>query len=128
MEKTSIKILVVDDEEIIHITFRKVLQKPGAVVDTVHTKKEAISLLKSRTYRAVITDLRLSGTDDIDGVYVVRNIKRYQPSSCIIFVITAYGDPKIRNMVLDSGAEYYMEKPVSPKKIKKILESREVYR
>ena len=50
MEK---KVLVVDDEMAILISFRKMLEKTGFIVDTADTMEKAESLLKSNTYEVV---------------------------------------------------------------------------
>lgn len=127
MKYTGRGILVVDDEEVVRIAFKKVLQKSDVTVDTAHARDKAASLLHKRSYKAVITDLRFSGSEDLEGVDVIQAARDTQSSECVIFVITAYGDSEIRSTVLARGADYYMEKPVSPKKIKMILESKGIY-
>jgi CheY-like chemotaxis protein len=42
-------------------------------------------------------------------------------------VITAYGGEKIRKTVFDTGADHYLEKPVSPQRIREVLGTMGIY-
>jgi DNA-binding response OmpR family regulator len=116
------RILLVDDEEAILFAFKKVLSGPSVTVDTAQTFAEALNLLQYKSYSAVIADLRLTGAATKEGFEVVREAKRIQ-SDCRVIVMTAYGETGTREKVAQLGADLFLEKPVSPQKVKEILKS-----
>jgi DNA-binding response OmpR family regulator len=115
------KILLVEDEDAILFAFKKVLSAPTVAVDTAQTLEEARSYLQQNEYSAVIADLRLSDATTIEGFEVIRETKERQ-ANCTIIVLTAYGKSDTREKVFELGANYYLEKPVSPQKIKEMLQ------
>jgi DNA-binding response OmpR family regulator len=114
------RVLFIDDEASILFAFSQYLKSPTIIIETASTLEEAADLLKQRAYGAVIADLRLTGTTNIEGYEVVRQARRLQPS-CKIVVVTAYGGDDIKKTVHELGADYYFEKPISPQKIKEVL-------
>ncbi len=116
------KILLVEDEDAILFAFKKVLSVPSVSVDTAQSLEEARAYLGQNEYHAVIADLRLSDATTIEGFEVIRETKRLQ-SHCTIIVLTAYGKNDTREKVFELGANYYLEKPVSPQKIKEMLQN-----
>jgi DNA-binding response OmpR family regulator len=120
------KILVVDDEDAILFAFSRVLMQPNIEVHTAQTLNEALDLLQKNVYNAVIADLRLSGTTSNDGYTVIQKTAESQ-KECRIIVMTAYGDEKTKETVFSLGADFYLEKPVSPNKVKELIASMGIY-
>jgi len=61
------KLLLVDDDELILLTFEEYLNKAGYDVDTVESGEKAIEQLeKGSSYDLVITDLRMYGESGVD--------------------------------------------------------------
>ncbi|MBN1130266.1 MAG: response regulator [Chitinispirillaceae bacterium] len=116
------RILVVDDEEVVLFAFKKVLSGPTVTVDTAPSFGEARRLIQLKSYSAIITDLRLSGTEVKDGLAVIKETRRIQ-TECKLVVITGYGESDTREKVFSLGADVYIEKPVAPEKIKELLQS-----
>ena len=112
--------------ESILFAFSEVLQEPNIAIDTAQSLQEVLELIEKRTYQAVIADLRLTGINDLDGLVVIKEIRKRLPNA-VILLITAYGGKDVEEMALRVGANYYFEKPVSPNRIKKLLETRNVY-
>ena len=126
LERTGKKmerILLVDDEEAIQFAFKQVLSSPSVVVDTAPTLRKALHLLQYKSYMAVIADLRLSaGSHQKEGFEIIRETKRMQ-SSCVVMVVTGYGEDGIREKALKMGADLFLEKPASPERVKEMLQS-----
>jgi DNA-binding response OmpR family regulator len=120
------KILIVDDEDAILFAFSKVLMQPNLEIHTALTLNEALELIQKNAYRAVIADLRLSGTTTNDGYDVIQKVTETQ-KECRIIVMTAYGDEKTKGKVFSLGADFYLEKPVSPHKVKELIVSMGIY-
>lgn len=110
------RVLIVDDEPAIHFAYRRLIERQGITVDSCTGFHEATALLLTRRYGAIIADLRLSGTDNEDGMEVVRFARDKQPEAGVILV-TGYGNQEIGKAALALGAVRYYEKPVLPEVI-----------
>jgi DNA-binding response OmpR family regulator len=127
MEK--IHTLVVDDEPGIRFFVEETLHRSGHDVTTVKSGEEALDTLRDTPFDLVILDLKLGGK--IDGIKVLEAIRwRWPETSVIIF--TAHGSLDTALKAIDHGIEKYVQKPLSPKELRKVveevLESREQQR
>ncbi|MCX7792887.1 MAG: response regulator [Thermodesulfovibrionales bacterium] len=104
------RILVVDDENIVRISCKKILSTEGFEVDLAADGYEAIELIKKQNYDVIITDLKMP---KMDGLEVLQWIKKNSPASKII-VITGFSTPDIAEKSIAYGAIRYLEKPFTP--------------
>lgn len=103
-------ILVVDDDPEQVWVLGRYFTRAGFAVTTCGDGEEAISLLESRHFDTVITDIqmpRLNGLELVDWL-------RKNRSGTKVVVITAFGGPSIRHLSITKGAILYLEKPVDP--------------
>jgi len=114
------KILIVEDEEALLFGLKKLLQSGTMLVDTAQSLPEAHLLITENKYDAIITDLRLSNTALVEGYNVIKLAKEFQKGSMII-VITAYEDGGPNGSAAGLNVDHFLEKPVSPAKIKELL-------
>ena len=110
------RILLVDDEEPILLSFTKLLTRASYEVDTAERIEDAEALLKKRTYRVVVTDLRLTGVLGEEGLEILRYVREKNPQTAVILV-TGHGNPEIMNRAYQLGAACYFEKPVEPRQL-----------
>ena len=115
-------ILLVEDEEALLFGLTKLLEGTGATVHAARTLEEAGAFLSGNAYKAVITDLRLTGTTIVEGLEVIALTKKMQPE-CKIIAMTAYAGSETRSRVEELGVDFYLEKPVSLNTLKGILSS-----
>jgi len=115
------RILLIDDEEALLFGFSRVLQAPDIEINSTQTCSEALMLIKENTYDVIIVDLWLSSSENIEGFEIINYAKSVQPEVRII-VLTAYGGEETKEKVHELGADYYFEKPISPKNIKEIID------
>ena len=102
------RVLVVDDELSILITFQAILEANGFDVETASSGKEAMEKLKAEIFQVVISDLRMETPDA--GRDVIRCAKA-QPYKPIAVLQTAY--PVDQTEWEGWGADGLFEKPVS---------------
>jgi len=114
------RILVVDDEPAILFAYRKLIEKDGMTVDISATLEDAIRNIRAHRYLAVIADMRLAGTDNGDGLEILRVIRKERPGTKTILA-TGYGDSEIEKMARALGVSYYFKKPVAPSDILEAL-------
>lgn len=112
----TLRILVVDDEPAILFAYRRLIEKDGMTVHISASLEDAIRHIRTYRYLAVIADLRLAGTDNGDGLEILRIIRNERPDTKTILA-TGYGDSEIEKTARALGASYCFNKPVSPSDI-----------
>ena len=75
------KILLVDDEDSIHLLYREELEEEGYAVHSALSGEEALSQLKIILPDLVILDINMPG---INGIDVLRQIKEMNPALPVI--------------------------------------------
>ena len=107
------KILIADDEPDILEIIQYNLQLEGYEVFTAKNGNEALDYAKKNQPDLIILDIMMPGKNGID----VCNLLRLQPSfnDTLIIFLTALSDEGTEIKGLESGADDYLTKPVSPK-------------
>jgi len=107
------RILAVDDEHVVLDSFRKILVLAGFSVDTVDNGPEALTLLRSRDYDFLFTDLKMP---EMDGVEVVKAARHLRPDMDVV-VITGYGTIETAVETMQYGAIDYVQKPFTEEEL-----------
>lgn len=107
------KILIADDEPDILEIIQFNLQKEGYEVITAKNGDEAIDQAKKHLPDLIILDIMMPGKNGID----VCNILRLQPTfnATLIIFLTALSDEGTEIRGLETGADDFLTKPISPK-------------
>lgn len=100
-------ILVVDDEISMREFLEMLLAKEGYRVSLAKNGKQAVALIKKKTYDLVLTDIRLG---DITGLDVLRAVKKENPRTVVI-MISAYSTTEIAVEAMNEGAYDFVPKP-----------------
>ncbi|MFA5904817.1 MAG: response regulator [Desulfobacula sp.] len=108
MEKK--KALVIDDEQVVLDSVKKILDAENYDVDLSLEGKKGIDLAIRNSYDIVLTDIRMP---DIGGLIVLRDIKRSKPSLPVM-IITGFGSVRSAVQAMKLGAADYIEKPFDP--------------
>ncbi|MFH1090041.1 MAG: response regulator [Pseudomonadota bacterium] len=105
---TTMKIMLVDDEERFLTTTGKLLSRKGYDVLTASSGPEALEKLKSHNVHVVILDVKMPG---MDGVATLKELKRHYP---MIEVLMLTGNATVDSAIegLKSGAYDYLMKPM----------------
>src|SRR5271169_1523093 len=104
------RILIIDDEEIIRESCRRVIEPAGYEVRTAKEGREGLQLLNAGRVDLVLTDLKMP---DIDGIEVLIKIKENWPDTQVI-IMTGYGTVNTAVRAMKMGVFDYIEKPFSP--------------
>lgn len=103
------RILIVEDDEVIATTMSRGLTLHGYVVDHVPSAEAAATALLSEQFDLAIVDL---GLPQEDGTSLVRRIRRTN-RTLPVMVVTARDSIADRVDTLDLGADDYLVKPVA---------------
>ncbi len=104
------RILIVDDDESLRRVLEVQLQQSGFDADSAASADQAMSVLGTRAYDLVLTDLKMPG---VSGIDLLRQIRLRYPE-LIIIVLTAFGTIETAVEAMKAGAYHYLTKPVHP--------------
>ena len=122
----TIKILVIDKEEIILKSIQKALKSDANIdyiITTCNTALEGLKLIRSDTFDIVFVDLVLPG---MNGIEVLRRIKNIYPAVFVIimsgFASIGYTSEKSNssNKSLNSAAGF-LTKPFTTEELKSLI-------
>jgi two-component system response regulator PilR (NtrC family) len=116
-EKKGI-IHVIDDEPIIHEVLSQLLSSEGYEVVLSSSGEEALEKHSAQFYDVTLLDLLMPG---LDGIEVLRGIKRIDPQAVII-IITAYASVESAISAMKMGAYDYIQKPFKHDELLLIIE------
>ena len=116
------QVLVIDDEMGPRESLRMLL-KPNYQVHTADSVEAGIRLLREKRPDAVVTDIRMPGTNGIDGL---RRIREIDPHVAVI-MLTGFGALETAQEALRLGANDYISKPFDAGEMRDVI-SRNVER
>ncbi len=114
----KINILIVDDEPLIRRSLSEFLSLEGYTAGSTSNGVQALELLKTYAADIVISDIKMP---EMDGVELLRNIKKSHPNIQVILV-TGYASIKSAVDAMKEGAYDYIIKPIIDNEIKIIIE------
>jgi len=103
----TLRILVVDDEEVIRDVLETLLAREGFEVTTTSNAAEALAAFESDPQDVVLLDLMLP---DRPGMEVLREIHRRDPDAVVV-IVTAYSSIETAIDAMREGAFHYIPKP-----------------
>ncbi|MCB2306203.1 response regulator [Clostridium estertheticum] len=106
--KYKYKILIVDEQDKVLATLKKYLEQEGYKVETTQSAAEAFEKIKSDKYHIVLIDIAMP---EIDGLQLLREIKKYDPMTQIIMMTENSTMDKILSS-LEYGANDYINEPL----------------
>ena len=111
LPQSRARVLVVEDEPAIADVVSRYLQRAGYETAIAKTGQEALGHAQDCHPDVVILDLMLP---DIDGLEVMRRLRRNGGQRDAIILLTARGEESDRIIGLRLGADDYVVKPFSP--------------
>jgi DNA-binding NtrC family response regulator len=115
---TEKKALVIDDEQIVLDSVKRILDEGNYVVETTLSGRQGLEWALQKSYDVVLTDVRMP---DIGGMLVLRDIKRAKPALPVL-IITGYATVRSAVQAMKLGASEYIEKPFTPEELLKGVE------
>ena len=116
---TPPSLLVIEDEPDLRTLYELSLVREGYDIETAGSVGHACSLLRERSFSAVITDMRLPDGTGLDVLNFLESHARHEKA----IVITAYGSAANAVEALKAGAYDYLTKPVDLKQFRAVVAS-----
>ena len=108
------KVLIVDDEPNIIMSLEFLMKKSGYKVFVARDGSEAIGAVDSEAPDVVILDIMMP---EVDGYEVCEHIKKVKKMNTKVIFLTAKGKESDFEKGYQAGADFYMTKPFSTKKL-----------
>ncbi len=104
----ALQVLIVDDDALDRHAARRALQSTGLAAEIVEAERgdEALALLQSRPFDAVLLDFELP---DADGLRVLRDLQARDLPAPVI-MLTGHGDDQTAAELMKAGAADYVAK------------------
>ena len=107
------KMLIVDDDELVLTSCRKIFEAEGFAVTTTQNSREGLSLAATQAFDVILVDWKLP---DSDGMDLVEEIDKCSPNSAVV-MISGYATVGRATEALKRGAMDYVAKPFKPEEI-----------
>ena len=117
--QSSARVLVVDDEPDLLTLYELALLREGHEVETADCVTAAWRLLQEKSYRLVITDMRMPDGTGMDLMHRLQQANRAEK----VIVVTAYGSAENAVEALKAGAFDYLTKPVDLRQFRSVVAS-----
>ena len=118
------KMLIIDDEEIVLKSCRKIFEAEGFEVTTTANPQEGLNLVSGKSFDVILVDWMMPG---FDGMDVVEEIDKRSPNSAMV-MISGYPSVGRATEAMKRGAMDYLAKPFKDQqlveKAKAIIELR----
>ena len=113
----TVKIIVVDDEEIVLSLICDTLEDEGYDIKTASNGEDALKIIEQDNFDLIISDIRMPG---IDGIELIKKTREIQPEIGVIFM-TGYANLNSAKNAIKQGAFDYIMKPFEISEIRKAV-------
>jgi pilus assembly protein CpaE len=117
--KTAIRLLIVDDNEGVRNDLKSVLQMTAGIeiIGIAENGREAVNRVKKANPDVVLMDLEMP---IMDGLRATQEIKSLGLGTRVI-IVSLHSEETIRQKVMRSGADGFVEKGASVQKLQNII-------
>ena len=110
MEKSELRLLVIEDEKKLCDMIAKSLHMAGYEVDMCNDGERALDMIYTELYDLIVLDLNLPG---LDGMEILRELRKENEETKVL-ILSARSQIADKVEGLDSGANDYIGKAISP--------------
>jgi formate/nitrite transporter len=107
------RMLVIDDEEVVLESCRKIFSAEGFQVTCTTSPSEGLRLVTDSSFDVILCDWKMPG---FDGMDVVEELERRSPGSAVV-MISGYPTVGRATEAMKRGAMDYVAKPFTPEEI-----------
>ncbi|WP_201714093.1 response regulator transcription factor [Rossellomorea arthrocnemi] len=114
------KILIAEDEEVLRMLMVDTLEDEGHELDEAADGKEAIEHIMENDYDLILLDYMMPL---YTGLEVIEKVRKSPDKSTVkIMMVSAKSQQTDKDLVLKSGADYFIAKPYSPAELVQRIE------
>jgi formate transporter len=111
------KMLIIDDDEIVLKSCRRIFETEGFEVTTTANPQEGLNLVTEQAFDVILVDWMMPG---FDGMDVVEEVDKRSPNSAMVMIS---GHPSVGHATeaMKRGAMDYVPKPFKPQEIIEVV-------
>ncbi len=113
-----LRIIVVDDEQIVRVSLVDDLQEHGYTVEQFETPGAALKYIKNSPVDVVLSDIRMP---QMDGLELLKKVRSINPDLFVV-MLTAHGSVDSAVTAMKEGAYDYLTKPFDIEEILLVLD------
>ena len=117
----DIRILLVDDDEVVRLSLTSVLEQCGFVITTAANVPEALKYISSETYDVLLSDLHMPGAGD--GLTVVSAMRHANPQA-VTLLLSAFPEMTAAAQAILLQADQILVKPMDVTLLVEIIRQR----
>lgn len=106
------KVLIVDDEEMIRAVLREYIEFEGGTADEAQDGMEAVKMCRENDYDIILMDVMMP---KLDGFSAVKEIRKFKNTPVIM--LSARSEEYDKLFGFELGSDDYVTKPFSPKEV-----------
>jgi len=114
------KVLVVDDDDLVLIAIQELLTPLGFAVTALSNGPEALEKVSEGQFELVILDVSMPEMTGFEVCQKIRQMGSYADTP--ILMLTARSGEEDRQRGMEAGANLYLPKPISPKRLISLVE------
>jgi signal transduction histidine kinase/CheY-like chemotaxis protein/HPt (histidine-containing phosphotransfer) domain-containing protein len=108
----GVRILLADDDPVITLVARLMLERQGCVVTTVGNGRQALDAVESQPFDLVLMDCQMPEMDGYEAARAIRDTGRFD--SLPIIALTASAMSGDRERAIEAGMSDHATKPIRP--------------
>jgi CheY-like chemotaxis protein len=116
-----VKVLLVDDDEVVRWTLGRVLEQNGFDITVAASVPQALKLISSESYDVLLTDLHMPGAGD--GLTVVSAMRHANPKA-ITLLLTAFPEMESAARAILLQADQILVKPMEVSALVEVIKQR----
>jgi two-component system, sensor histidine kinase and response regulator len=117
-ERTGLaRVFVIDDDEVMLLACRRILEKEGYEVETFASALAGIDRVAERRPELVLVDLKMP---EISGMEVIQRIRTIDPG-IVLAVVTGYATIGTAVEAMSTGAHDFLPKPFTPDELRLVV-------
>jgi two-component system, NtrC family, response regulator HydG len=113
----TLRILVVDDEEIVRTSLQQWFEEDGHTVRACGEAKQALAVMREQDWDLALVDIKMPG---MDGLELQKRLHEIDPELSVV-VMTAFASVETAVRALKAGAYDYVTKPFDPDALSHLL-------
>ncbi|MCX8057367.1 MAG: sigma-54 dependent transcriptional regulator [Ignavibacteria bacterium] len=119
MNNSDVKILIVDDEQIVRDSLTHWFEEDGYQVSSAADAFDVLYNLEPGKYDIMLVDIKMP---KMSGLELLEKVKEIDPE-CIVIIITAYASVPSAVQALKNGAFDYVTKPIDPDELSHLIKN-----
>src|SRR5258708_27664340 len=112
MEKNSLRLVVIEDEEAARYGIRRALEAFGHEISEAESAEAARALMRDRKFDLLLLDVNLPGISGLEFLNELQTESAANKTEApLVVIITAHGSERLTVQAVKSGAYDYISKP-----------------